>query len=670
MSMFTLRPARLSIAATIFFIVATVSGSTAVVGEASAQSRQSGSGRSVDDPFSSNDDPAQGSARSAGSRAATDQSRIPDQNAEDGFRPTRIDDGDIRDSQSNRDDRDNSPTSETGDGSTRISAPRDGTFRKTTPPGEFEKLVSQIVDKPIRRFGSSLLVPGSREFRPSDVSTIPGDYRINPGDQLVIGLTGSVIASNLKLKVDQEGRIFIPKIGSVDVGGVRYDQLNSAISRQVARYYRGFGLSVAMGRLNGITIFVTGFASTPGSYVVNSVTTLSNALFAAGGPSAGGSFRSIQVRRGNKVISDFDLYDLLLKGDRRGDIVLQNGDVVFVAPVGSQVAVIGSANQEAIFEAAPGDTLTDVIRYAGGVNTVADNSRILVIDPLNSQGSGWQELTPEAAQTRVAKRGEVIRILSDAGIASALSQQPVLVTISGEVTKPGRYYFRPGVRMEDVVAKAGGLTADAYPYATVFTRQSVQLQQRISYKRAIGDIELALTTKPLVSSSRNDQLQTSQLALVQSVVSQLKSREPDGRVVLDIAPGERAIPSGLVLENNDSLYIPPQPATVGVFGAVPSPASFKFTAGFTVGEYLRRSGGFQRLADKSEVFVVRANGTVLSKARGVGGVNVLKASALPGDLVFVPIRSSRGEFWERFRDVAQVLATGALTAATITSLSR
>ncbi|MGQ2930259.1 MAG: SLBB domain-containing protein, partial [Sphingopyxis sp.] len=116
-----------------------------------------------------------------------------------------------------------------------------------------------------------------------------------------------------------------------------------------------------------------------------------NVVLAAGGPATGGSFRSIQLRRGGQLISDFDLYDLLLKGDTRGDAVLQNGDVLYVAPAGAEVAVIGSINREAIFELAPGETLTDAIVYAGGVNTVADDRRLMVLNALSPDASGWRE---------------------------------------------------------------------------------------------------------------------------------------------------------------------------------------------------------------------------------------------------------------------------------------
>lgn len=546
------------------------------------------------------------------------------------------------------------------------SAPeRPAAERAAQPPpmDEFESYVSTIAGKPVRRFGSELLVPGLAGFTTPSTTAIPPDYRLNPGDELQLGLTGSVQASNLRLTIDSEGRIFVPRMGAIVVGGTRYGDVRDVIARQVERQYRGFELEVTAARLHGITVYVTGFAATPGSYSVGSLSTLVNAVLAAGGPSAGGSFRSIQLRRGGQLVSDFDLYDLLLKGDKRGDAVLQNGDVIYIAPAGEQVAVIGSVNHEAIFEVGPGETLDDAILYAGGANTVADTSRLMVLDPLDQQGAGWQQLSAAEAGSRKARRGDILRVLTNIGIARSLQQQPVLVTISGEVARPGRYYFRPGARLAEVVAQAGGLTTDAYPYASVLTRESVKQQQRLSFERAVADVELSLTAQPATSVNRAQLIQPANLALIRSIVAQLRTREPSGRLVVDMPVNATTLPGDLVLENNDAIYVPPRPVTVGVFGAVPSPASFAWREGASVGDFLKTAGGVQKLGDKGEIFVVRANGTVLANGKAVLG-----APALPGDLIYVPIEADRGEFWARLRDITGSLFGGLVGAASVKAL--
>jgi len=531
------------------------------------------------------------------------------------------------------------------------------------PPSEYERFVSTVAGVPLRRFGADLLIPGNRDFTAPPTTTVPPDYRINPGDELQLGLTGSVQATDVRLRVDNEGRIFVPRVGAVMVGGVAYRDLHEVIAREVSRQYRGFSLEVSIARLHGVTVYVTGFAAQPGSFTVSSLSTLVNAVLAAGGPSAGGSFRSIQLRRNGELISDFDLYDLLLKGDRRGDVVVQNGDVIYIAPAGTQVAVIGSVNQQGIYEVAPGETIEDALLYAGGVNTVADDRRVMVLDSLAQADVGWRELSAEQARSEQVRRGDIIRVLSGVGIARPVEQQPVLVTISGEVARPGRYYFAPGTRMADVLAQAGGLTAAAFPYASVITRDSVREQQRISYDRAIRDLELQLSAQPVTSANRAQLVSPDNMALVRSIVEQLRRREPDGRLVFDLPVDAASLPADLIVENNDSIYVPPRPVTVGVFGAVPSPASFAYREGQDIGDFVEAAGGVQKLGDKGEIFVVRANGTVLA-----GGRRVLRQPALPGDLVYVPIDANRGEFWARLRDITGSLFGGLVGAASIKAL--
>jgi protein involved in polysaccharide export with SLBB domain len=534
-------------------------------------------------------------------------------------------------------------------------------------PGEFERFVERTLGRPLPRFGESLILEGGRGFATPPTTTVPPDYRLNPGDQLVIDITGSVETS-MRLVINSEGRIFIPRIGQVDVAGLRYGDLEAAVSRRVNQQYKNARVSVVIGQLHGITIYVTGYAVSPGAYTVSSLSTLVDAVLAAGGPSAGGSFRFIELRRNGQLLTTLDLYDLLLKGDKTHDALLQNGDVINVAPVGAQLAVTGSVNNQAIYEARPADTIADVIGYAGGLDSLADSSRLVIASLADLDRAGSEELTFAEARSVPAARGDIIRVLSLAGIDRPLERQAVLATIDGEVDHPGRYYLPPGSTLADLLARAGGMTAGAFVYGTDLNRESVRRQQQVSFDRVIADLQLTAAVAPISALNRGqaEQGPARQQAML-TVIEQLRQRRPDGRLVLDAPYGSNALPGTLRLEDNDTVHIPPVPTTVGVFGAVFEAGSFIYQPGQSVRDYLRRAGGPQRFADKGEIFVVHANGAVASTKQVKG---MADRPALPGDVIFVPVRSSLDTF-ERIREVATVvyqLGLGVATLAVLASL--
>jgi protein involved in polysaccharide export with SLBB domain len=224
---------------------------------------------------------------------------------------------------------------------------------------------------------------------------------------------------------------------------------------------------------------------------------------------------------------------------------------------------------------------------------------------------------------------------------------------------------QPGASLNDVVAMAGGLTQQAYPFGAVFVRDSLRRQQKTNFDRAVDEIKITLTAQPLVSVSTAERSEMgARLAAVNSLVEQLRKRRIDGRLVLESSPSASAIPGGFLVENNDSLYVPPQSIAVGVYGMVNSAADFRYSTGMKIRDYVALAGGYSRLADKRHIFVVRANGTIL------GGRSARNAPALPGDLIFVPVDAQRGEFWARLRDITNTLFSGVATAAAVKVLSQ
>lgn len=518
-------------------------------------------------------------------------------------------------------------------------------------PNEFERHVQGLgqrldATKAIRRFGADLItdpVNGSG-IGQDPLPQAPADYIVKPGDEISLTIWGSADA-DLSLKVDRSGSISIPRVGIVQVAGARQSELNSVISRQVGQTFRNFQVSASVGQLRSVRVFVTGFALRPGSLNVSALSSVLHVLMKSGGPSSAGSFRDITLRRGKRIISRFDLYDLLLRGDRAADQVIQPDDVIHIGPVGTQVGLIGSVNQPAIFELKPGETLGDLLDMGGGFDAVAKRDSVSVEHLTDQSGIRVNEisLTQGAGLKTALAAGDVVQVSSALASVLPKDRQAKRVHIDGEVARPGDYVLPPGSSLSDAVRAAGGLSPKAYLFGTDFTRESVRQVQQQNFDRALRDLEtdLAKTSAGRRVASTEE---ASSVAAAESsnsrLVEKLRQVRPTGRVILPLTADATSLPD-MALEDGDRITIPARATSVGVFGSVFNTGSFIFSENRTLNDYLSQAGGPTKGADQRSMFVVRANGTVAS-ARQLAGTWSSGASdfrdlpALPGDTVFVP----------------------------------
>ena len=550
---------------------------------------------------------------------------------------------------------------------------RNRTLRETRlkappKPSEFERYVERVIGRKLPRFGANLLLPSQRDFATPATATVPPDYILNPGDVVAIAMAGSIEGS-VEREIDTNGRIFLPKVGSIQLAGTRFGDLHDRVSAAIGRQYRGFTVNVGIKRLRGIRVYVTGFANNPGAFTVSSLSTMANAVFQAGGPSSGGSFRSVKLYRNGAEVADFDLYQLVRGGNRVNDAVLQNEDVLFIPPAGPQVAVIGSVHEEAIYEAKPGESIETMLAAAGGPNDLGDSGRVILYRTNDPARIGPQEVTRAAAARSEAMGGDILQVLSRGSLVQPVDRQSVLVRVEGEVNRPGNYYVAPNTPISHVMGLAGGLTPRAFAFGTKLTRQSVKAQQRESYLEAIKQLEMSLTTAPITAdTSITAEDREMQLASARMVLERLRASEPDGRVVMAVHPAATSLPGDVLLENNDAIIVPARASTVGVFGAVYRPASFLMDEQrrpLRVRDYLYKAGGPLRAADSQGIFVVRANGEVLPKKRGA-----LSARVLPGDVIFVPVKTQSSSFWAKIREISTTLFQAGIGAATLTTVAK
>jgi len=792
-------------------------------------------------------------------------------------------------------------------------------IQRPSPPTEFQLLVRASVGKLLPVYGDSLFQQVPTTFAPlRDVNVTP-DYVLGPGDQLLIRIWGQV-NFNAQVNVDRSGSVYLPQVGEIHVAGLPYVQVKQHIQDAVGRIYKSFNLDVEMGQLRAIQVFVVGRARRPGNYTLSSLSTLVTAIFATGGPSVQGSLRDIQVRRNGQTVTHFDLYDLLLLGDMSKDVPLLPGDVIFIPPVGPQVAVAGSVRVPAIYEFKGATSVEQALQFAGGLSATASllhaslervddhnsrtvenlalegaglatplrqadvlrvlpfspqfqntvtlrgnvaesgrfawhagmklseiipNSQSLVtrdywerrnqlgvpgpefkaeyannpdqfardatgnrrpffpnnqtsgpngqpqnngtqssnnqttgqaptqnstpgvnnpdignnpdlgnlpsqsqlssqgIDSNNSNnttqntgssdlGSGsianqqqqlswnggalprprlnivlpvpeidWsyaviERLNPQtlatslvpfnpgklvqdhdASQDLTLEPGDVVTIFSQVDISVPQEQRTKFVRLEGEFVGAGIYSVGPGETLRQLVARAGGLTGNAYLFGSEFTRESTRVfqQQRLNDYLSNLELEIDRSTINAASSSVTPQdtaATAAEVSASRSLVTKFRTLRATGRIVLTLDPNATGIDRlpDLPLEDGDRFTVPSRPGTVNVVGAVYDQNSFLFNQRQQLRGYVRSAGGPTRDADDKHAFIIRADGSVVSRVSrsGVFGNTFDSTRMNPGDTVVVPEKVPRPSALRNFVNYSQIFSQLALGAAAIAVL--
>jgi len=321
---------------------------------------------------------------------------------------------------------------------------------------EFQKFIASTTGQVLPIYGASLFQNVPSTFAPLENAPVPPGYLVGPEDELRIRVWGQV-NFNANLRVDRTGDVFLPQIGAVHVTGLRFEQLTAHLHDAVARVYRNFQLQVDMGQIRSIQVYVTGEARRPGLYTVSSLATLIDALFSSGGPSVQGSMRRIDLLRNGQAVTTVDLYALLVSGDKSKDAQLLSGDVIYISPVGHQVALLGSVRRPAIYEALPGDTFDRLLRDAGGVTALASEARASLERTVEHSSRIAMEIRLDAAGLSTPLLdGDIVHVLS------LVSKFQKTVTLRGNTANPGRFAWRDGMRLSDLIPDRDSLLTRDY----------------------------------------------------------------------------------------------------------------------------------------------------------------------------------------------------------------
>jgi protein involved in polysaccharide export with SLBB domain len=341
-------------------------------------------------------------------------------------------------------------------------------------------------------FGRSLFERATSQFMPVTMGPVPPNYQLGPGDELVLILTGDVEAI-YTLPVTREGFVVVPDVGRVAVNGLTLDQLRNSLFTYLGRVYSGVrrgpeattSFEVSIGSLRRNQVFVIGEVERPAQYEVTSVSTALDALYQSGGPNEHGSFRNVQVRRGDRVMAVLDIYEYLTRGAATGDVTLNQGDVVFVPVRGRRVEIDGNVVRPGVYELKGDEGLRALLELSGGIEPEADLRRVQVdrVLPLEARQPGVQRSLFDV-NVALLLDGEGEFVALEPGdkvyVFAVAEERRNTVTVRGNVWAPGVYGHEPGLRFSELIERAGGLRDDTYlGRAQIIRLDPVDLTRRV-----------------------------------------------------------------------------------------------------------------------------------------------------------------------------------------------
>jgi polysaccharide export outer membrane protein len=328
--------------------------------------------------------------------------------------------------------------------------PRGTTFDEFGNPmldEEFtETMPEEEDDGTPKPFGYDVFANAPTTFAPTMDIAVPAHYIIGAGDTLNVQVFGKENL-DLELAVSREGEIIVPELGAFSVAGLTFVELKKYLANEIKNKILGVDVIVTLTELRSLRVFVLGDAFKPGSYVLNSLSSITHALFAAGGINEIGSLRNIQLKRAGKLIATLDLYDLLIAGDSSNDLLLKSGDVVFIAPLGQQVTVSGEVRRPAIYELVGSESFADVINMSGGLLPSAFPS-VTVVERFNKNNLRSivnVDLTNEESLSSLVKAGDFINVMET---TESFEES---ITIIGAVSRPGNYQWMSGQKITDLL---------------------------------------------------------------------------------------------------------------------------------------------------------------------------------------------------------------------------
>ncbi len=498
-------------------------------------------------------------------------------------------------------------------------------------------------------------------FATTDRAPVSSTYILGPGDKLSVEYFGTSSGKNEEF-ITSQGLFDLPILGPINLAGLTFVDAQNLIKERVSTDLLGTKASVTLSELRTITVYILGEAFQPGSYIMSSTSTITNALFVTGGVNESGSLRNIQLKRNGEIIKTYDLYDLILEGNTSTDVRLQDGDTIFIPFIENTFRANGSFKRPHKYEFRKGEKISDAIQIAGGFDlTVPINPNIELSFIDKSVNKRKIEYLSYTNLDRELSNADTINVQGIYGL------KPESITLKGEFNNPGVYSILENDTILDIINRAGGYNERAYIQGAVFTRKQVAKIQKQAFVRTAETLEK--TIADTISRGQISDISEFTFGPISAIIKQLKESDPIGRQVVDVSilNLKNDVNANFAPLNGDVLHMPRRPQSVTVTGEVLNPTTLSFDSSYSLYDYLGLSGGLTDVADEDKIFVIKPNGQsvpyknrLLSQGSG---------QILPGSTIVVSRDSTPFDAIKLTQIITPILADLATSAAAIAAIS-
>lgn len=508
------------------------------------------------------------------------------------------------------------------------------------------------------RFGTKIFSLMQTTLMPFNEPNFDGSYVLDFGDVLEIQLVGQKNDTYL-LPIKRDGSISIPEVGKIFLSGLSLDSAVDTISKKIQSFFTAVEVYTTLVSVRDIQVIIAGNVFSPGPYTLNGNSTLFHALAISGGPSDDGSFRQIELVRGDKVIEVADFYETFINGASSFSSRLRSGDLVFVRPVSNLVSISGAVKRPGIYELKTDENLSSVISFANGINNKADLSEISLIRISDGQVSNM-------SISQLSDLDNMPSQDNDKLVIGSYSYKSV--EIEGAVNNPGKYLVNEGAGILDLVTIAGGYTDTAYPFGGVLeNNQTKKINEKAGEKLYESFIDEISNISSVAGAQKIE------MGFLAELISEIKNTKASGRVSAEFNLEKlQNDPSlDILLQEGDKVIIPEFLDHIYVFGEINTEGTIRYKQGADIKYYIDKKGGYSPYANKRNVYVLHPNGetSLVSDSRNIFMNQRTKDLTLyPGSVIFIPRKAARVPVSVAAQAYASILGNIGVSLASVSVL--